>query len=144
MSKNTKNQDLPKKPEPKLSVFTIIAICGTYTFTASAITVINKKIYALFGKTSPMNILMVQSVINIFVCLSLMTYKEINEQAFESWEAVGIVIPPISKIMKKVNLGLKDRTGQDMTLFQKVSKEKKHVCTEHDLISEDKKSRGFN
>ena len=40
-----------------------------------------------------------------------MTYKEINEQAFESWEAVGIVIPPISKIMKKINLGLKAGLG---------------------------------
>ena len=38
-------------------------------------------------------------------------YKEFNRDAYTSWESVGIVVPPITDVKKKLWLGAKVGAG---------------------------------
>ena len=54
----------------------------------------------------PMNLLMVQCLLNVSICLALMTLKEINVLSFSSWKNYGIVVPKLNKLTDKMTHGL--------------------------------------
>ena len=110
-------QDSSKKEEASTPFFIVILVCFVYGASSSGLTLTNKKVYAIFGNVSPLNLLMVQCLINVLVCLVLMTIKDMSKTAFSSWKKYGIIIPELSKISEKANLGLKVGMANLTTVF---------------------------
>ena len=86
------------KPNLSPSMFEVIVVCGVYAFFSGSLVTINKKIYMGFGAVSPLNLLMVQCMVNLTISTLMMLYKEFNNKAYISFEKYGIVIRPLSSL----------------------------------------------
>jgi len=54
---------------------------------------------------------------NVLFCLFVMAYKDMKKSAFSSLVPYGIVIPELSKVSEKMNLGLKAGAANLITVF---------------------------
>lgn len=84
----------------------ILALCILFGLSSTGLTYANKNVYVMFGEVCPMNLLMVQCLLNVVVCLALMTLKEFNLASFSSLKTYGITIPELNKLTDKMLLGL--------------------------------------
>ena len=106
-----------KQDVASASFFIIMLVCFVYGASSSGLTLTNKKVYAIFGNVSPLNLLMIQCLVNVIICLLLMTIKEMSKSAFHSWIKFGIIIPELSKVSEKAELGLKVGLANLTTVF---------------------------
>ena len=115
--KQLRLQSKNKQEDRHYPFYIIMLVCFVYGASSSGLTLINKKIYAIYGKCSPLNLLMIQCLVNVLICITLMTIKELFKGAFHSWIKFGIVIPELSKIGEKAELGLKVGAANLTTVF---------------------------
>jgi hypothetical protein len=115
--KQTKQPEDKKQDVAQAGFFVTAVMSLIYMGSSSGLTLTNKKIYAIFGDVSPLNLLMVQCLCNVFFCVFMMTIKELSENAFHSWIKFGIVIPKLSKIHEKTEIGLQAAAANLTTVF---------------------------
>mmetsp|Transcript_37694 Transcript_37694/g.45863 ORF Transcript_37694/g.45863 Transcript_37694/m.45863 type:complete len:181 (+) Transcript_37694:107-649(+) len=88
------------------STLSIVALSVLFGLSSAGLTFVNKQVYVEFGKVCPMSLLMVQCLLNVVVCLALMTMREFNLASFSSLKKYGLIIPELNKLTTKVILGL--------------------------------------
>ena len=94
-------------PSNTSSIVIIGVVCCLYVVLQSSLTITSKTIFTKFESVSPLSLLMVQCTINVFICLLLMLYKEIDSSAYHCCVKYGITIPSLSEMSNKARLGLK-------------------------------------
>ena len=95
-----------KKAATASTLATVVS-CLFYAASQTGLTLINKQIFTQFPDLSPLNLLMVQCLINVTICLILMTIKEVRVSTFSKLARNGIVIPELSKIIDKAKIGMR-------------------------------------
>ena len=94
-----------KKESASLCLKLSISIC--YMVASSSLTFINKFIYEKYDFKHPKILFLIQCAWNIFICMSLMCYKQfVNKKAFESAKNYGIEIPSLFEALQPVKLKL--------------------------------------
>lgn len=82
------------KKAPEVSAMTKGCICVVYMFVSQILTIVNKFIYSTYKFKSPLNLLLLQCMCNMTICVCMMTYKSyVKYDAFENLEKYGIKIP---------------------------------------------------
>lgn len=65
----------------------------SYMVTSQVLTLVNKYLYSMYHFKAPMNLLLMQCVCNVFICMSLMSWKSfINPNAFGGMGRFGMPI----------------------------------------------------
>lgn len=95
-----------RKASKEASKLAIFALSLLYGLSSAGLTYSNKKVYVMFGEVSPMNLLMVQCLLNVTICFTLMTLKEINVTSFSTLKNYGVIVPELNKLTDKIALGL--------------------------------------
>merc|ERR1711934_687787 len=63
-----------------------------YMIISSFLTLVNKYLYAKYHFKSPLNLLFMQCLCNMIICLSLMSWKQfVNKNSFEWLKEFGII-----------------------------------------------------
>ena len=81
------------KDEEKFSPSTVMFFCLIYGTTGLCLSLVNKKIYVTFGVIDPMNLLFVQTALNLLLCLIVMTIKTFGITNFTCLKAYGLDVP---------------------------------------------------
>ena len=67
---------------------------------SSVLTLVNKYLYAKYHFKSPLNLLFMQCLCNMVICLTMMSWKQfVNRNAFEGLKEYGIVIPSFGQLL---------------------------------------------
>ena len=99
----------------------VVFTCLVYGGSAAGLTFVNKQLYTNFEGVSLMNLLMVQSFLNVVICLAMMTFKEMRKSSFSSLRNYGIVVPQLNKILDKAPVGLQFGAANFATIFISMS-----------------------
>ena len=87
----------------KLSLFFLCALSG---LSSIGQTYLSKRIMREHEELSPLVLLMIQCLVNVLVCMSLMTIKEVDKTSLTALKNVGLVIPELNKVADKVRFGI--------------------------------------
>ena len=69
------------------------------------VSLVNKSMYARFGDIDPMNLLFVQTVVNLALCLIAVGLKSAGVSEFSGLRSCGIEVPDFEPLMRKAPLG---------------------------------------
>ena len=89
------------------STLTIAVLSILYGLSSSGNTFTSKLIYHEFGDISPLSLLMVQCLLNVVICVTLMTIKECRVSSFSKLKRYGIQIPELNKVSDKMSIGVR-------------------------------------
>lgn len=84
-------------------------VCISYMITSQILTLVNKYLYSKYHFKSPMNLLFMQCLCNVFICLSFMIWKTfVNPNAFQGMQRMGMTITTFGEATtgSKFTLGL--------------------------------------
>lgn len=79
----------------------ILAVAGL------GVSLVNKSMYTRFGDIDPMNLLFVQTVVNLSLALTAIGLKSAGVCEFSGLASCGVEVPEFGKLTAKVNLGLR-------------------------------------
>lgn len=89
-----------------LSIIIRVFFCIAYAASSSALTFVNRMIYQIYSYKSPLCLLLVQCVVNIFICFMLMSIKQVSYKIFDFLEVYGIKLSSLSEVIGKAKAGI--------------------------------------
>lgn len=74
-------------------MFLMAFVIISYMVTSQVLTLVNKYLYSMYHFKAPMNLLLMQCLCNVFICMSLMSWKSfVNPNAFQGMGRMGMPI----------------------------------------------------
>lgn len=90
-----------------ISLLLRVGLCAGYAGASSALTFVNRLLYATYSYKSPLSLLLVQCTFNLFICFILMSIKQfINYKSFDFLEGYGIKLSSLTEVAMKAKAGL--------------------------------------
>ena len=89
-----------------LSIVIRVSLCMAYAASSSALTFVNRMLYSIYSYKSPLCLLLVQCIVNLFICSILMSVKQVSYKAFDFLEAYGIKLSSLGEVIGKMRAGV--------------------------------------
>ena len=104
------DNDAKKEVKEEVKEFSA-CICIFFNFILAVaglgVSLVNKSMYTRFGDIDPMNLLFVQTVVNLSLALTAVGLKSAGLCEFSGLASCGVEVPEFGKLTAKVNLGLR-------------------------------------
>ena len=103
---DAKKEVAPPKVE-KFSTFIQVLSSVVLALSGLGVSLVNKSMYGRFGDIDPMNLLFVQTAVNVSLCLTAVGLKTKGICDFSGLEACGVTVPVYETLAAKQILGLR-------------------------------------